>query len=180
MLLLVALIFAATQVYAAGDLIVDGKLGVGTTTPSTSLDIQGDKLFRLGTLYANSNSSSYNNYQRFSLGYGIYWDAINNNYKVTDRTYNQATFSNENGKLVWTSHSGALASPQTYDDWHAYDRMVLTNQGNVGIGTTVPTSKLQVVGLPAYANNAAAKAGGLTAGAFYRTGGDPDLVCVVH
>jgi hypothetical protein len=52
--------------------------------------------------------------------------------------------------------------------------------GNVGIGTVSPTSPLQVVGLPVYANNAAALAGGLTIGAFYRTGGDPDLVAVVH
>jgi hypothetical protein len=52
--------------------------------------------------------------------------------------------------------------------------------GNVGIGTATPTSKLQVVGLSAYANNTLAAAGGLTAGAFYRTGGDPDVVCVVH
>lgn len=37
-----------------------------------------------------------------------------------------------------------------------------------------------VVGLPVYANNAAAIAGGLSAGAFYRTGADPDPVCVVH
>jgi hypothetical protein len=41
--------------------------------------------------------------------------------------------------------------------------------GNVGIGTTAPTSKLQVVGLPVYADNTAALSGGLTAGAFYRT-----------
>lgn len=34
--------------------------------------------------------------------------------------------------------------------------------------------------LPAYANNAAAIAGGLVAGNLYRTGGDPDTVCVVH
>ena len=52
--------------------------------------------------------------------------------------------------------------------------------GLVGIGTSSPTSALQVVGLPVYANNAAAVAGGLTAGAFYRTGADPDPVCVVH
>jgi hypothetical protein len=31
-----------------------------------------------------------------------------------------------------------------------------------------------------YANNAAAITGGLSAGAFYRTGADPDAVCVVH
>jgi hypothetical protein len=52
--------------------------------------------------------------------------------------------------------------------------------GQVIIGGTTPTSMLQVVGLPIYANNAGAVAGGLTAGAFYRTNGDPDLVCVVH
>jgi hypothetical protein len=34
--------------------------------------------------------------------------------------------------------------------------------------------------LPVYANNAAAAAGGLSVGSFYRTGGDPDLVAVVH
>ncbi len=37
-----------------------------------------------------------------------------------------------------------------------------------------------VVGLSVYANNAAAVAGGLTAGMLYRTAGDPDAVCVVH
>lgn len=35
-------------------------------------------------------------------------------------------------------------------------------------------------GVPAYANNAAALAGGLTAGMFYRTNGDPDPICIVH
>jgi len=41
------------------------------------------------------------------------------------------------------------------------------------IGLNLPT-------LSAYANNAAALAGGLVAGDLYRTNGDPDVVCIVH
>jgi len=52
--------------------------------------------------------------------------------------------------------------------------------GYVTIRCNNATSPLSVGGLEAFPNNAAAIAGGLTAGAFYRSGGDPDLVCVVH
>lgn len=48
-------------------------------------------------------------------------------------------------------------------------KLLVAASGNVGVGTVTPTSKLQVVGLPTYADNTAALAGGLTAGAFYRT-----------
>jgi len=51
------------------------------------------------------------------------------------------------------------------------ERMRITSGGNVGINTASPTSKLQVVGLPSYADNTTALAGGLTVGAFYHTAG---------
>ena len=50
-----------------------------------------------------------------------------------------------------------------------YERMTIKNDGKIGIGAPNPTSQLQVVGLPVYEDNAEATAGGLTAGAFYRT-----------
>jgi hypothetical protein len=60
------------------------------------------------------------------------------------------------------------------------ERMRITSGGNVGIGTTTPHSKLAVVGLPVYANNAAAITGGLATGDFYQDGGNPSHVCVVQ
>lgn len=55
--------------------------------------------------------------------------------------------------------------------------MIISSDGNVWIWTTAPTSKLHVNGILEYADNAAAIAGGLTAGAIYRTG---DLLKIVH
>lgn len=45
---------------------------------------------------------------------------------------------------------------------------------------SINAGKITLAYLPNYANNAAALAGGLTAGMLYRTNGDPDTVCVVH
>ncbi|MGH9780335.1 MAG: DUF2793 domain-containing protein [Candidatus Acidiferrales bacterium] len=60
------------------------------------------------------------------------------------------------------------------------DNAIHIDATGVGIGTATPGSKLAVPGLPVFANNAAAITGGLAAGDFYRTGADPDPVCVVH
>jgi hypothetical protein len=49
----------------------------------------------------------------------------------------------------------------------ATEKMRLTRSGNLIIGGTAATSKLQVVGLSSYATDAAAGSAGLTAGAFY-------------
>lgn len=48
-------------------------------------------------------------------------------------------------------------------------RFRVTGGGNIYVGT-----------LPTFVNNAAAIAGGLSAGYLYRNNADPDLVCIVH
>jgi len=91
----------------------------------------------------------------------------------TDATYrkNVAKFRVKAEKN-WTS----MTDTATYFAWlnsatggATTEKMRLSSTGNLGIGTTAPTSKLHVVGLPVFADNTTALAGGLTAGAFYRT-----------
>jgi hypothetical protein len=154
----------------------NGKVGIGTTSPQAGLQInipdhvakiyntilQGarepagaDPTFHTGILFRNS-----------------YWanDTVSGYANIT--AYDDAVAGGVLTFGTTLNNSGITGTPTT--------RMVILNNGNVGIGTTSPTSILQVVGLPVYANNAAAIAGGLTVGAFYRTGADPDVVCVVH
>jgi hypothetical protein len=50
------------------------------------------------------------------------------------------------------------------------ERLTVKANGNVGISTPVPTSRLHVTGLVTYTSNANAIAAGLTAGAFYTDG----------
>ena len=45
---------------------------------------------------------------------------------------------------------------------------------------SVDNTSISMSGLPVFANNAAALAGGLSIGHLYRTNGDPDLLCIVH
>jgi len=46
--------------------------------------------------------------------------------------------------------------------------------------TAIDTDHRKAVGLSVYASNALALTGGLVVGDLYRTGTDPDSVCVVH
>jgi len=144
---------------------VAGNVGIGTTEPVGLLDVKGGVVAGLQGTDANLPY----------VGFGTYWDGS----KL--RSIGSANYA----MGIATTRTGLGATSRldlgSYIDSGVYctGLSVLAN-GNVGIGTTSPTSALQVVGLPVYANNAAAVAGGLTAGAFYRTGADPDPVCVVH
>jgi hypothetical protein len=51
------------------------------------------------------------------------------------------------------------------------ERLTVRDSGRVGINKTSPNSNLAVTGLPAFADNGSALAGGLTAGDFYQNSG---------
>jgi hypothetical protein len=58
------------------------------------------------------------------------------------------------------------------------DSSVYVWNGTEWVNAGLPS--VLALNLPVYANNAAAVSGGLVAGNLYRTGGNPDTVCVVH
>jgi len=64
------------------------------------------------------------------------------------------------------SHSDISSTGANIDD-------AVSKRHTQGLDTSVGT-------LTTYADNAAAITGGLSAGDLYKTGGDPDLVCIVH
>lgn len=82
----------------------------------------------------------------------------------------------DNGS-IWRIHPENLDGGLMISEDEINTRLVIRSNGNVGIGVNSPKAKLHVTGLYEYADNAAAIADGLTAGAFYRTG---DILKVVH
>ena len=127
-----------------------GNVGIGTASPGAKMDVVSATL--LNTRFQRSSGAILNlALDTDAGGTGANLFAINN--------------------------AGSLYQPIAMDASSFKFRanatepngLYITSSGNVGINTTTPTSKLQVVGLPTYADNAAAITGGLTAGAFYRT-----------
>ncbi len=133
-----------------------GSISIGTGSITTGFTFNVDDILLVRNFHSTSPPS---------VGVGIigYLDVKRNSTFKAARISQQGT---GNILEIGTTTDATFAATTTFD-----------KNGNVGIGTTYPTSKMQVVGLPEYADNTTAKAGGLTVGAFYRTG---DLLKVVH
>jgi len=128
-----------------------GNVGIGTTNPGAKLGVErtgGD----LVCTFLRTDSTTGNNPiiavgHSYAAGRGGAFGFLDNTDLVSGG--------------VFMTNLGDAAS----------NGIFVKKAGNVGIGTTTPTSRLQVIGLPVFANNSDALAGGLTPGAFYTTGG---------
>jgi len=98
-----------------------GRLGLGTSSPSTLLTVQGDGTFRVST---------------GNVGVGLQTGSLNGSWYLNDA----------DDSLRWYSSTGG-------------DRLTIGSTGNVGIGTTSPGYRLSVVGdiITTTANGTAAR-----------------------
>ena len=103
--------------------------------------------------------NNYNGATNTAMGGIKFMNKISSGFELARIEYGQGAVNVNDGYLeIKIGNSGAFSSA-----------MKIKENGNTGFGTTDPKSKMHVVGLPTYADNTAALAGGLTAGAFYRT-----------
>ena len=125
-----------------GNSSFDGNVGVGTFAPISTLQ-------SIGTV---------------TVGNGATASAVGTMQLITggaSPTANRLTYGTDG-----TAWKFAIGKNQA---GVVTDQFVIQSDGNVGVGVASPTSKLQVVGIQLFADNASATAGGLTVGAFYRT-----------
>lgn len=185
--------------YLVGNANITGALTLGTPLGVTMGGTGTATQFTAGSvvfagangIYNQSNAYLFWDNELHRLGVGTASD-LNQTLTVGGNTYIEGSLKLDNPLIVLNGGTGtatqftagsvvfAGVTNGIYTQDNANFFWDATNH-RLGIGTAAPTSPLQVMGIPTgYANNAAARAAGLTTGALYRSGGDPDVLYIVH
>lgn len=127
-------------------LIIDntGKVGIGTTTPGAELDVNGDAFVdNLGISTTSpqdrlqiGNAFAFHDGGNEVIGFGF--AAGTNNDLDSSKFSAEIRLNPGDGKLSFGTSSSITSNP--------ISRITILNNGNVGIGTPIPTAKLTVNG----------------------------------
>jgi hypothetical protein len=147
---LAGMMLTATLAYGSGDLLVDGKIGVGFTSPRGRIDIGHDLGFGKGLFigdYLEINEREVVN-NALSIGF-------NASIAANDGTYAPG-YAGGTGMVLamasggasdldfWGISWGGSSTPVNLNSFTHVMR--LSTNGNVGIGTTTPHQKLSITG----------------------------------
>jgi hypothetical protein len=127
-----------------------GNVGIGVTNPKSKLEIVPGNRFAAGFTYVDSVLDVENSYTRSSFGSNAYWDSNTNLWNVTaigNNDFSAMIHPNDNGLAFITAPSdGNVSKTLTNSQFMAFERMRISSNGNVGIGSTNPDEKLTVKG----------------------------------
>ena len=118
-----------------------GNVGIGTTAPGAKLDIGGNATGSVQTIFGRGNDDS-----NFTVRYTNGSAGTNNTVQGTiGLDYASGTWADMAAiKFIRDSTAGILAFYTSTSATSGTERMRITSAGNVGIGTTSPTGKLDI------------------------------------
>jgi hypothetical protein len=141
----------------AGNLVLTeaGDVGIGTTDPKTRLHVGvGNAILRMGAVDYEGTAANTTTYglerSRNQILFSTWRDALTDKIGAKICGINKQTYSSASLRhLIQSTDIAFYTVPPdsaNYDD--TIERLRITDTGNVGIGTTSPSRKLDVVGGP--------------------------------
>lgn len=151
--ILFLLFFVSIQVYSQNNTFPsNGNVGIGTISPTQRLEVRKDSAAVTGILVRNTSAlaGAFAQYQAIgSAGKGA-WFGIANDGNAGLGTFQSgfAYLSSNNlssGLNIGADASSGILRFFTGGTGASNERVRIDNNGNIGIGTTIPTNKLEII-----------------------------------